>query len=680
MKDEKGKRCKAFAVPATVNTKKFNASSHCALRRMGRHIERYKSGDLPKRFILLALGISNISLFLFIYNMRYIIALVLCCATVQAQERLDEVIVSDSRIPKSRKNSGKAVVKITAKEIEKNKGISLAQLLNQYAGVYVSGSQLHPGQNLSYFIRGGNNRQVLVRIDGVVVSDPSQIESEFDLRLLALGNIESIEVVKGASSSLYGSGAATAVIDITTKNTATEKTSLNIAREWGTQNTHNEKLGSFSDMQKQYVQLQRSVAKIGLSASINRFSSDGMSSVVGSEADVVTKENIQFNAKSQYEGPWAWMAFFQRDIIDSDYDDAFSYADASYNMLSKNNRYGFSPSFTKGNSSVQAHVSWSDTERNFSSNYPINYTSNVFTSELTWRYRASERLTLLSGGLVQDIRSKNSSIADSFQHDNVALFVSANWQHPKGFALQVSGRNTVHSNFGAHQTFTINPYYIFSDSPKSYCKLFSSFATSFIAPSQYKMFDPSYGNLNLTPEENKTHESGIEYVAENSRITVVGFQRTENNFVDFIFYPDFTGTYYNNDESYKVRGIEVEGNFSIQKLNVQANYTFTEKVKQEPLRLPKHAANVGLTYAAPKTQWGAHFRYVGSRSDQNYAIFKNEKLAAFSLVDVRVSFPNFIGNATATLAVTNLFDTQYTEFIGFSALGRNLNIGLQYAF
>jgi len=62
VKDEKGKRCNAFAVPATVNTAKFNASSHCMLWCMGRHIGWYKSGDLPKGFMLLALGISNIRL------------------------------------------------------------------------------------------------------------------------------------------------------------------------------------------------------------------------------------------------------------------------------------------------------------------------------------------------------------------------------------------------------------------------------------------------------------------------------------------------------------------------------------------------------------------------------------------------------------------------------------------
>jgi vitamin B12 transporter len=66
--------------------------------------------------------------------------------------------------------------------------------------------------------RGGNNRQVLILIDGVPINDPSLPNSEFDLRLLNLNDIESIEVVKGPSSVVYGSGAATAVIQINKKN------------------------------------------------------------------------------------------------------------------------------------------------------------------------------------------------------------------------------------------------------------------------------------------------------------------------------------------------------------------------------------------------------------------------------------------------------------------------------
>lgn len=615
--------------------------------------------------------------------MKYFLALLLCAGAVNAQELLDEVVVSDTRIPKTRKNSGKAVVKITAKDIAKNQGLNLAQLLNQYAGIYISGAQMHPGQNLSYFIRGGNNRQVLVRIDGVSVSDPSQIESEFDLRLLSLNQIESIEVVKGAASSLYGSGAATAVIDITTKKSTSQKTSLAVAQEWGTQNTHNQKLGSLSNAQRQFVQLQHSMAKIGFSAAMSRVTSDGMSSVVGTESDAVEKENFQLNAQSQYDGPWAWAAFYQRDIVDAEYDATFpTYSDALHSFVSKQQRFGFVPSFTKGVSSVQAHVSWSDAKRFFTSDYPVDYTSNVFTTEITWRYLASETLTFLSGGLLQDIRSssENANNLTAFQHDNVALFVGAHWQHPKGYALQLSGRNSVHSAFGAHQTFTINPYYILSFSEEGYLKFFSSLATSFIAPSQYKLFDQNYGNINLQPEENRTFELGFEYVSRKSRITLVGFQRKENNVVDFVFNPDFTGQYRNSTSEYRVRGLEVEGDFSIKNLNIQANYTFTEKVKQDPLRLPKHVANLGFDYNTAKAQWGWHLRHVGSREDTNFENGKRVDLAAFTLVDARVSFPNLIGTASTRISVTNLFDVQYTEFYGFTTLGRNLNIGLEYRF
>ncbi len=51
----------------------------------------------------------------------------------------------------------------------------------------------------------------------VPVSDPSLINQEYDLRLLSLNQIQSIEVLKGASSTLYGSGAATGVINIILK-------------------------------------------------------------------------------------------------------------------------------------------------------------------------------------------------------------------------------------------------------------------------------------------------------------------------------------------------------------------------------------------------------------------------------------------------------------------------------
>ena len=133
-------------------------------------------------------------------------------------EQLDEVVVTDSKFQLKRENSGKVITKITSKDLEKLQGQSIAEIIGRTAGIEINGVRSNAGQNLSYFVRGGRNRQVLVLIDGIQVTDPSQIANDYDLRLLNADQVESVEILKGASSTLYGTGAATAVINIKLKD------------------------------------------------------------------------------------------------------------------------------------------------------------------------------------------------------------------------------------------------------------------------------------------------------------------------------------------------------------------------------------------------------------------------------------------------------------------------------
>ena len=132
------------------------------------------------------------------------------------EQALDTVFL-DSKTPLTSANSGKVITTISAEQIAQEPNSSVAQLLNRAAGIEINGSRSNGGQNLGYFVRGGRNRQVVILIDGVQVNDPSQIANDFDLRLLPASAFEKIEVLKGASSVLYGSGAATAVISLTSK-------------------------------------------------------------------------------------------------------------------------------------------------------------------------------------------------------------------------------------------------------------------------------------------------------------------------------------------------------------------------------------------------------------------------------------------------------------------------------
>ncbi|MDX1364470.1 MAG: TonB-dependent receptor plug domain-containing protein, partial [Arenibacter latericius] len=180
-------------------------------------------------------------------------AALMACSSVIAQEEeatiqhLDEVVVSDSRFELKRENSGKTVIKITAEEIKRSQGKTIAEIINSKSGFSIAGSNGKEGTVLGVYARGGRGRQVLVLVDGVRISDPSSVNQEYDLRLLSTANIESIEIIKGAASTLYGTNAATAVINITTKKASENKISGNFQSSMGTNHTSEDQNYNIAD-------------------------------------------------------------------------------------------------------------------------------------------------------------------------------------------------------------------------------------------------------------------------------------------------------------------------------------------------------------------------------------------------------------------------------------------------
>ena len=137
-------------------------------------------------------------------------------------QKLEEVVVSDSRFSLKRSFSGKTVISLRPEVLERYKGVPVPVLLNQLSGIEIGGSRSRQGEVLGVYARGGRGRQVLILLDGVRVSDPSSFSQEYDLRLLSTLDIESIEVIKGAASTLYGTNAVSAVINIKTKKSSSE--------------------------------------------------------------------------------------------------------------------------------------------------------------------------------------------------------------------------------------------------------------------------------------------------------------------------------------------------------------------------------------------------------------------------------------------------------------------------
>jgi vitamin B12 transporter len=109
---------------------------------------------------------------------------------------------------------GTSVSVVTAQDIKNQQIRNGAEALRSLPGVSVSRSGTSAGLT-QVRIRGAEGNHTLVLIDGIVAN--SATDGEFDFSDLSADDIERIEVIRGAQSGLYGSGAIGGVINIITK-------------------------------------------------------------------------------------------------------------------------------------------------------------------------------------------------------------------------------------------------------------------------------------------------------------------------------------------------------------------------------------------------------------------------------------------------------------------------------
>jgi len=130
---------------------------------------------------------------------------------------LEPEVVTGSRIYESLEEVPAATYVVTSEDIEKSGATKLSELLTNIPGIF---SRSRAGNMQDEFVEmRGLTTEVLILIDGVPYYKTSHLAnaSAVDLRSIAISNIERIEIVKGASSALYGSMAAGGVVNIITK-------------------------------------------------------------------------------------------------------------------------------------------------------------------------------------------------------------------------------------------------------------------------------------------------------------------------------------------------------------------------------------------------------------------------------------------------------------------------------
>lgn len=173
-------------------------------------------------------------------------------------ESLEEVIITATRTVRQLSSLPLPAQLISKKEIQSVNSSRLSDILNEQTGL-ITVPDFGGGEGIQ--LQGLDSQYTLILVDGVPLIGRSA--GTLDISRVSVGNIKQIEIVKGASSSLYGSEALGGVINIITDNP-----------KYGFKGDLNSRVGTFNTYDTG-LNLGYKKENFSISTFLNSFKSDG---------------------------------------------------------------------------------------------------------------------------------------------------------------------------------------------------------------------------------------------------------------------------------------------------------------------------------------------------------------------------------------------------------------------
>lgn len=605
-------------------------------------------------------------------------------------ENLDEVVVVATKFEIEKEKVGKIIYQITAEELQNAKGKTVADVLDNLAGIQIFGNNSVEGKNKNTYMRGGRSHQTLYLIDGVPLNDPSGINNAFDVRFLTLNQIESIEVMNGAASTLYGSGAATGVVNIKLKDNVKKPIAAQYQTSVGTNNSQENQNFNINNV-NQNVNLSGELNKFNYLASLNVSLVDGLSES-SDENSYESFEKDKFQTTNTYlrfgyNFSEKFKAYLYNNYDRNVYDyDAGAYSDSDINNgQNEQLRFGLSSNYkyTKGTLKLVASYNESNRILNEFNNWTgiidnFEYKGKSYYVDLVNDYKIMNQFQLITGLTYQYQSNQTNSpygdIDEGLANFNmIDPYFTVVYNSKFGFNLNAGARLNIHSEYGNHWVYNVNPSYNFTNN----FRIIASYSTAFIAPSTYQLFS-QYGNLNLKPEEDASVEAGFIYNLKTVfNLNSVFFYRDVENAIIF-----GSNNYENAIKTTNVKGVESEIKITATKfMNVILGYTYTYKSADVDY-IPKNKFTALLeTTTIKNTYLSLQYKYLSERTYNDlWGSGEILNLEPYSIVDLYGSYKILNGKLTVFAEIDNIFNENYVEIIGYTTKGRNYKLGLNFNF
>ena len=615
-------------------------------------------------------------------------------------KRLDEVIVTATKFPQKQSTTGKVVSVIDQLTLQRNAGKTFTEIINYQAGIFVNGANNNSGTNQDLYFRGAGTGNTLVLIDGVPVGDPSQINNSFDLNNIAVGQIERVEILKGAQSTLWGSDAVAGVINIITKKGGKNKISPAVSLGYGSYNTFRGNAG-----------INGTVEKLSYNIGYYFTSSKGFSAAYDStgskdfDRDKFTQHNIQANLAYKINNRFSVKGLYSYSRYKAAID-AGAFQDDKDDVFDNKNTIG-NFELTYAVSKIQLHLSQtfikagrvytndSGSVGGFSKYEKGHYNGNSAITELYGNISLAKKLALVSGVQytsqktsqdylsISDFGPYQTALGDSAKANNFSVYNSLLLTEMGGFNMEAGFRYNRYSFYGSNATFTFNPSFTIDENTK----LFVNISSAYKIPSLYQLYS-EYGNKDLKPEKSSSYELGVQTFSSNKRTSVrlLGFKRDIRDLI--IFYTDpatFAGQYVNRNVQHDY-GFELESSMALgSKGNWTNNFTYVDgdgennHVKVKNLyRRPNFTMNSVLTLQPVKNfTLIPSFRFVGTRTKGPYDAGPAQ-MPQYYTIDCYLGY-GISKQLNWFVDFRNITNQQYFDVVGYNSKKFNVMTGVSFS-
>ena len=644
-------------------------------------------------------------------------------------ERLSSsVVVTSQAEPALAQEASASVTVITRDEIDSRQAVSLTDVLLYAPGVAVDRTGPEGGL-AGIFLNGGNSYQAKVLIDGTAVNLPG---GTFDFSNFTLDNIDKVEVVRGAESALYGTDAASGVIQVFTHRGETHVPAFNLFTEGG----------SFSTA--------RGGARLG--GLLGSFDYSGAASYFTSEGqgrnDSFRNRTISGNFGYAFSETNQLRLALRNNTSEAGIPGQTLLTPPSLHQI--NDLHDFSANarwdFTSGThwhhqvsgAESHHHAFTANPIQSFFATDPFagcpqtnpaavataefcDFTSPGANSEYnrsSINAQTSYILRKFSATAGYQYEVENADISflgiGHLRRNNQGGYLDFRYLPISRLSLDFGGRAEANGSFGTRVV------------PRIGASLALRYGSGFWGDTRYRFFygegivEPRFdqnagsspcfpGNPTLKPEASKTWNTGIEQKLADDRVKISA-DYFSSRFYDIISFtscspfspctvpqpagcPAFWGNFFNTDlarargtniavEARLVHWLMVAGSYSYDDSRVLVSpnaFDPAEIAGNHLIRRPPQSGSLTLMYSFRQFHFTMAGYFSGPRTDSDFLFLGLTRNPGYARFEFASSYN--VGRGISLYAhATNVFDNHYQDAIGYPALGRDVRVGINYRF